>query len=162
MGKVIDINTRKSSGGNLPPVDENEVFSQRHEDFCLNVFSGLSPRSSAFMAGFDPTMAKPLLKRTKVKHRIECLREQAALRAHVTVESLLNELEEARTRALAEGQISAAVNATMVKAKMLGFLDQERRGDSLLPMPKPASVPTEPRELTIEEWNELFAHKALR
>ena len=59
----------------------------------------------------------------KVLARIEMLREQLAKRHNVTVDSLVAELEESRQRALnAETpQTSAAVAATMGKAKLMGL-----------------------------------------
>jgi hypothetical protein len=67
--------------------------------------------------------AAKLLKVPAVHTRIDQLKAMAARRVAVTVESLVNELEEARSMALdsSVSQPSAAVGATMGKAKLLGF-----------------------------------------
>lgn len=58
-----------------------------------------------------------------VRGRVDELRESAKQSHGITMESLLKELEEARTCALAAEtvQSSAAVSATMSKAKLLGM-----------------------------------------
>lgn len=66
--------------------------------------------------------ASELLADGKVKVRVQELQAQAAERALVTVQSLTQELEEARALALQEGQPSAAVSASMGKAKLHGLL----------------------------------------
>lgn len=67
--------------------------------------------------------ASKMLSDTKVSLRVEEIRE--ALRANhgITLQDLLKELEEARKAALSAEtvQSSAAVNATMSKAKLLGY-----------------------------------------
>lgn len=64
-----------------------------------------------------------LLAHSKVSVMVQQLKDQAAERHAVTVDSLVNELEEARLAALgAENpQSAAAVAATMGKAKILGM-----------------------------------------
>ena len=59
----------------------------------------------------------------KVLARINELRAELAKRHHVTVDSLVRELEDARQRALGAEtpQTSAAVAATMGKAKLMGL-----------------------------------------
>lgn len=59
----------------------------------------------------------------KVLARINGLRAEAAKRHHVTVDSLVAELDETRRTALAAEtpQTSAAVAATMGKAKLMGL-----------------------------------------
>lgn len=60
---------------------------------------------------------------SKVSARIEALQAEAAKRNAVTVDDLLAELEAARQRALQAipPQCSAAIAATMGKAKLLGL-----------------------------------------
>lgn len=53
--------------------------------------------------------------------RLKELREPIIARHGVTVDSLINELEEARQVALESAQSSAAVSATMGKAKITGY-----------------------------------------
>jgi phage terminase small subunit len=67
--------------------------------------------------------AKELLDNPKITARINLLRGEVAQRHQVTVDDLLEELEDARQAALAAlvPQSSAAVAATMGKAKLLGI-----------------------------------------
>lgn len=67
--------------------------------------------------------AKALLDHNKIATRLAELRKSAEKRHGMTVEDLLLELEEARTKALncENPQSSAAVSATMGKAKLLGL-----------------------------------------
>ena len=80
-----------------------------------------------------------LLAHSKVSVIVQQLKDQAAKRHAVTVDSLVNELEEARIAALgAENpQSAAAVAATMGKAKILGMdkqiLDLKSSDGSMTP-----------------------------
>lgn len=88
--------------------------------------------------------AHDLLQNGKIKVRIETIREAARERNSVTVDSLLNELEEARQIALGAEtpQAGAAVGATMGKAKLVG-LDKQildlRSGDGSM-TPRPTTI----------------------
>ena len=66
--------------------------------------------------------ASELLNSVKVSARVAELREQHVQRHNVTVDSLTQELDEARLLSLAEMQLSTAVSATMGKAKLHGLL----------------------------------------
>ena len=87
-------------------------------------------------AGFKPTTrnaldvsACQLLRRPKVKARIWELQTQIARRSAVTLDTLLDDLEAARERAHELGQPSAAIAATMGKARLLGLLvDRKEHG----------------------------------
>lgn len=59
----------------------------------------------------------------KIKARIESLQDAAVKRHEVTVDDMLEELEQARCSALMQlnPQCAAAVSATMGKAKLLGL-----------------------------------------
>lgn len=62
-----------------------------------------------------------------VAARVEELQGRVAKKVEVTVESLAAELEEARTLAIGEKQTSAAVSATMGKAKLFGLGTENRK-----------------------------------
>lgn len=59
----------------------------------------------------------------EVQGRVKELKEESAAKHSITIESLLNELDEARLAALGAEtvQSSAAVSATMSKAKLVGL-----------------------------------------
>lgn len=83
--------------------------------------------------------AKELMDNGKIAARIEALQEDHRERHKITVDDLLAELEEARQVALGQGnpQTSAAVAATMGKAKLLGLDKQilEHSGPNGGPIP---------------------------
>lgn len=90
--------------------------------------------------------AHDLLQSGKIKVRVETIREAARERNKVTVDSLLAELEEARSIALGAEtpQTSAAVSATMGKAKLVGLdkqiLDMRSSDGSMTPKPLDTST----------------------
>lgn len=62
----------------------------------------------------------------KVTARITWLREGAAKRSRESVDDILTELEDARKLAMTSTKsVSAAVSASHVKAKMLGYISQK-------------------------------------
>jgi hypothetical protein len=78
----------------------------------------------------DPRNSTRLTKNDEIRCRIEELKERGAVRAEVTVASLLGELEEARKLALKPGQASAAAQCSMGKAKICGLIiDRHEVGD---------------------------------
>ncbi|ASM11846.1 terminase small subunit [Serratia marcescens] len=96
--------------------------------------------------------AKELLDNGKITARIAALQGEHRQRHNLTVDDLLIELEEARRAALDSetAQASAAVGATMGKAKLLGLdkvIIDHRSGDGSM-MPKPTVIqllPVEPK-----------------
>lgn len=92
----------------------------------------LGDNSKAYRAAYDASRMKPetvhkrsgeLMANGAVAGRVAELRSEAAKAHRCTVDSLLRELEEARTIALSceTPQSSAAVAATMGKAKLCGL-----------------------------------------
>ncbi|EWC39557.1 terminase small subunit [Stutzerimonas stutzeri] len=74
-------------------------------------------------AGTIAVKASELLANGKVAVRLAEMRQAVAERNQITVDDLLRELEEARVKALSceNPQSSAAVSATLGKAKLLGL-----------------------------------------
>lgn len=100
----------------------------RHEKFAQALAKGMNATEAYATAGYkgDRTAASRLSTNVNVAQRVAELQGRAAKKAEVTLESLLTELEEARVIALAEKQSSAAVSATMGKAKLTGLLIEKR------------------------------------
>lgn len=125
-------------------------LTQKQENFCLEyVASGLAAdayRSAYAADNMQPATvrrrAAELLDLKHVQARIAELRASHADRHKITVDQLLDELEEARRAALTAEtpQSAAAVSATMSKAKLLGLDKQilEHTG----PGGAPLGVPT--------------------
>lgn len=99
-----------------------------HEKFAQALAKGMNATEAYATAGYkgDRTAASRLSTNVNVAQRVAELQGRAAKKAEVTLESLLTELEEARVIALAEKQSSAAVSATMGKAKLTGLLIEKR------------------------------------
>lgn len=113
-------------------------YTAKEEKFCLEVATGVDENGRPITYGEAYRRAYNVVKMTqksvdekasqfmakvKIKSRVAELRSTIAEKAMIGVEDLLKELEEARQAALtAESpQSSAAVAATMGKAKLLGL-----------------------------------------
>ena len=105
-------------------------LTQKQENFA-KLYVELGNASEAYRRAYDTqasyasvnVKACNLLKQDNVSVRVKELQEESAKRHKITVDSLLDELEEARKAALTSetAQSSAAVTATMSKAKLLGM-----------------------------------------
>lgn len=117
---------------------ESIRLTSKQEKFAVELAAGVDDnnqpisQAEAYRRAFDclnmtdksiHETASKLASNPKIASRIKELRDVTAQKAMITVETLLNELEEARQAALlAEtAQASAAVSATMSKAKLLGL-----------------------------------------
>jgi phage terminase small subunit len=107
------------------------ALTDKQEKFCQLVIE-LGNTSAAYRQSYDAGKmktetinrnAKALMDNNKIATRLAELREPILEKHNITVESLLKELEDARMAALAAEtvQSSAAVSATMSKAKLLGM-----------------------------------------
>lgn len=123
-------------------------LTDKQERFAQLVVE-LGNNSDAYRGAYNASNMKPetinskayvLLQRDDIGTRVAELRGNA-IKAHgITMESLLKELEEARTCALTAEtvQSSAAVSATMSKAKLLGWdkqiIDHQSSDASMSPV----------------------------
>lgn len=128
------------------------VLTPKQESFCQKYIE-LGNASEAYRQSYDADdmntntvnrKAKELLDNGKITARVEQIKREHKKRHNMTVDDLLLELEEARQAALgAENpQSSAAVAATMGKAKILGLdkqvIDHTSSDGSMSP-PQPLS-----------------------
>ena len=133
-------------------------LTPKQDNFC-RLYIELGNASEAYRQAYDaeamaePTVnrkAKEMLDNGKITARLDQIRAEHMRRHDLTVGDLLAELEEARKAALgAENpQSSAAVAATMGKAKLLGLdkqvIDHQSSDGSI----SPAKTP---KEMTKEE-----------
>lgn len=106
-------------------------LTPKQEKFC-QLYIELGNASEAYRQSYNAEKMKPetiavkaaeLLRNGKIAVTIFELRAEHQERHKLTVDDLLGELEEARQAALSAEtvQASAAVTATMGKAKLLGF-----------------------------------------
>src|SRR6516162_2386899 len=114
----------------------------RHEKFAQLVWQadaknyrrGLAYQAAGYRASLDDkskscsadACAHRLFKNAQVQRRIREISAMAAKRNEVTEDSLIGELEQARIAALEAQQASAAVAATMGKAKVCGLLVERK------------------------------------
>lgn len=125
------------------------ALTQKQENFA-RYYVELGNASEAYRRAYDASGMKDgsiqveackLLAGPNVSQRVEELRMEAAQRHRLTVDDLLNELEEARIAALTAEtvQASAATGATMGKAKLLGLdkqiIDHQSTDGSMTPKP---------------------------
>lgn len=101
----------------------------RHEAFVLAMAKGLTAEKAYVEAGYKNNRhnAAALAREEHILTRLHEIQAKVAKRAIVTVHSLTDELEEARAIAIAEKQSSAAVAATMGKAKLFGLGVEKRQ-----------------------------------
>ena len=106
-------------------------LTQKQEAFCI-AYMETGNASEAYRRAYDAenssqqvinNKASGLLARDDIRIRLEELRAPVIKKAQITVEDLIRELEEARTVAMTceTPQSSAAIAATMGKAKLLGL-----------------------------------------
>lgn len=116
---------------------KQEKFCQAYVETSNGAEAYRQAYNSKATAQTQAREANALLANPNIATRVESIRE--ALRANhgITLQDLLKELEEARKAALSAEtvQSSAAVNATMSKAKLLGFDKPENRKDDEKPIP---------------------------
>lgn len=112
------------------------VINPRHERFAREYIKcGVAARAY-LAAGYKPTTrhsldtsASDLLRHPEVKRLLTLHRVRAMKRTDITVDTLLSDLEADRALAHGEGQGSAAVQATMAKARLLGLIvDRKETG----------------------------------
>lgn len=102
------------------------LSNPRHERFAQELAKGKSQIEAYEAAGYrpNPSAASRMSTDVKICERVAEITERGAIRAEITVASLLEELEQARAAALGAEtpQSSAAVAASMSKAKLLGLV----------------------------------------
>ena len=99
----------------------------RHETFVQLLLQGETATDAHEKAGYarDDANATRLAKNPAVVERLTELQSAVAEKTQVTVESLVNELEEARKRADSLDQLSAVVKAISEKARISGLMVQK-------------------------------------
>lgn len=106
-------------------------LTPKRENFA-RYYVELGCASKAYRAAFDASAMAPetvrnkasqTLARDDVRAMVDAIRAELAQRHHVTLDTLLTELEATRLSAMAgdKPQCAAAVSAVMAKAKLLGF-----------------------------------------
>lgn len=106
---------------------KQELFAQKY----IELGNASEAYRTAYDAkGTDKTVweaASRLLADSKVSARVNEWKSYHAARHAVTVDSITTELEEARILAIGEKQTSAAVSASMGKAKLHGLIVEKNK-----------------------------------
>jgi len=110
----------------------------KQEAFVREYALDMNATQAAIRAGYSEKTAQEqgsrLLSNVMVAKAIEATQEAHAERCNVTVDGLTEELEAARILAYNNGQASAAVSATMGKAKLHGLLVEKRVESRMSPL----------------------------
>lgn len=106
-------------------------ITAKQERFCQEYIIDNNATQAAIRAGYSVKAANRegsrLLSNVVLMDKVAELRKGMAENIAITVESLAVELEQARQVAITEKQSSAAVAATMGKAKLFGLGSENRR-----------------------------------
>jgi phage terminase small subunit len=141
-------------------------LNPRQEAFAQNlVANGMNATAAYKAAGYsakkDVTArngAHELLTNPYVAARVSELQKLAAVKHGISLESLTRDLLRLRDRADQLEQISAAVAALALVAKMHGLITDKAQIDVI--HDKPARLPTKQLELTEDEWLRLYAKES--
>ena len=96
--------------------------------------------------------ASELLKHPEVKKELELLQAHAKEQNKITLDKVVDELEEARQIAKQSGNAAAMVSATLGKAKVLGLVvDKQETNTKILTPPVFNFKPVSPKEMTDDE-----------
>lgn len=103
----------------------------RHEKFAQLLTEGRSQLEAYVDAGYKPqkSNAARLASRPDVAARVTWLKSVVAERTANTTEGIVRQLDEDRQLARNRGNASAAVAATMAKAKVLGLIRKQNQMD---------------------------------
>lgn len=127
----------------------------RHEKFAQELAKGASAGRAYEAAGYDvegdhadQSASRLLSRNAKVRERVAELQEKAATRTEITIQSLCDELDEAKELAKANAQPAAMVAAVMGKAKLTGHIVDKQVQEQTqtvyrLDAPKPEKNATE-------------------
>jgi hypothetical protein len=110
----------------MPPLRNN-----RHELFVLALASGKSAVESYTAAGYKWNDGNCIRLKAdpKVQERLAELQAEAAKSTEITIESICRELDAANQIAKANGQASAMVSASTLRAKLAGLLTEKVRAE---------------------------------
>ena len=134
-------------------------MTPKQADFVRWYFE-LGNASEAYKQAYNSTgkpntlhrKANELLKHPIIKKEVQTMQAQARERNQVTIDNVVDELEEARQIAKQSGNAAAMVSATLGKAKVLGLVvDKQETNTKILTPPVFNFNPVSPKEMTDNE-----------
>lgn len=136
-------------------------LNPRQEMFVQHLLEGRTQKDAYSKAGYSASgnsaevAAARLFRNVQVAARVAELQARAARRSEVTVDSLVQELDEILQLATKLGQPAAGVGAIMGKAKLLGLIVD--RAEVSAVVRKPSRTPTTDKSISMEDWVKTFA-----
>jgi phage terminase small subunit len=125
----------------------------KHERFAQELAQGKSADEAYRGVGYKPSRphASRLATNGNIRGRMAELQNAAAVKAEVTLESLIEEAAVIQERATKAGQYSAAIGALVAKAKLAGrWVDRaEQRNTNVV-------YAVSDKSMSDEEWTETF------
>jgi hypothetical protein len=141
-------------------------LTARQERFVLLIVKGEAQTTAYEQAGYSvkskavaATNASNLMKSPNVQGRLAELRNALAVRTVVSLDSLTRDLDDIRSKAMANLSFGPAVAAVVAMAKLHGFMVDRAE---LMIEHRPAPLPTKILELSEKEWIEQFGVEAQR
>lgn len=103
------------------------LSNPKHELFAQELAKGNTAEGAYTLAGYAPSLknAQRLKCSEGIRSRVEEILRVVADKAEITIHDLVQQLDEDRNFARTVNSASAAVTATMGKAKLLGFLTEK-------------------------------------
>lgn len=133
-------------------------LTAKQEAFCQNIALGMTQKD-AYLAAYDVadncdntlySNASQLMTEAKIAQRVKELKERALKRHDITVDSIMDELEEARALGRQVKQPASMVSASMGKAKVAGLIIEKRENTGKDGGPLVVSVPAEASARIVE------------
>jgi hypothetical protein len=139
------------------------LSNARYERFAQAVARGKTQHDAYKYAGFNPNQAAKdcrsnagkLARKPDVAARIVELQEKQAKRIGVTVDALIEELDDMLKLAKRVKHPAAGVGAILAKGKLLGLIVDRAEVDGTIR--KPSRVPTADKQMTLADWQKKFA-----
>ena len=142
------------------------TLTPKQERFCLLIVKGETNSKAYDLAGYQTSSrrvtevnASKLLRSPSIQAKIAELQRYAAQKALINLESLTEDLLRLRERSVELEQMSAAISAHALLARLHGLLVDHKTVDVV--HHKPAPLPTKQLELTEDEWRRQFDKKQL-
>lgn len=138
----------------------------RYERYAQAIAKGKSQHDAYIYAGYAPDQqskdvrsnAGVLARKPEIAARIQELQERQAKRVGITVDTLLEELQDMLNLARRVKQPSAGVGAILAKGKLLGLITDKVEFDGTIR--KPSREATDKKQMSLEEWQAKFTPTA--
>jgi hypothetical protein len=135
----------------------------RYERFAQGIAKGRTQHDAYKYAGFEPNQkakdvrsnAGKLARKPEVAARIVELQEKQAKRIGVTVDALIEELDDMLKLAKRVKHPAAGVGAILAKGKLLGLIVDKAEIEGTIR--KPARRPTAETKMSLDEWKAKFS-----